>query len=46
MRDGSGGGAHAFMTKSATQGLTLVHFSDQLEPFLTQNIPDTPPDAP
>jgi hypothetical protein len=25
------------------QGLTLVHFSAQLEPFLTQNTPRTPP---
>jgi len=24
------------------QGLTLVHFSAQLEPFLTQNIPYSP----
>jgi hypothetical protein len=25
------------------QGLTLVHFPAQLEPFLTQSIPYTPP---
>jgi len=28
------------------QGLTLVHFSAQLEPFLTQNTPFTPPNPP
>ena len=28
---------------TADQGLTLVPFSAQLEPFLTQNTPQTPP---
>jgi hypothetical protein len=28
------------------QGLTLVHFSAQPEPFLTQNTPQTPPETP
>jgi len=28
------------------QGLTLIHFSAQPEPFLTQNAPCTPPDNP
>jgi hypothetical protein len=27
------------------QELTLVHFSAQPEPFLTQNTPETPPDT-
>jgi hypothetical protein len=27
------------------QGLTLVHFSAQTEPFLAQNTPSTPPDT-
>jgi senataxin len=30
----------------ARQGITLVHFSAQLEPFLTQNTPQTPPNEP
>ena len=28
------------------QGLTLVHFSAQPQPFLTQNTPYTPPTTP
>ena len=28
------------------QGLTLVHYSAQLEPFLTPNTPQTPSDTP
>jgi peptidase E len=28
------------------QGLTLVHFSGQPEPFLTQSTPYTPPNTP
>jgi hypothetical protein len=31
---------------SGGQVLTLVHFSAQLEPFLTQNTPSTPPNNP
>ena len=30
-------------TAATGQGLTLVHFSAQLEPFLTQTHPDHPP---
>ena len=37
----SGGNA----SSTCGQGLTLVHFSAQLEPFLTQNTPQTLPDA-
>jgi len=33
-------------TTSRRQGLTLVHFSAQPEPFLTQHAPHTPPDTP
>jgi len=31
---------------ASEQGLTLVNFSAQLEPFLTQNTPRTPPNTP
>jgi hypothetical protein len=33
-------------TAARRQGLTLVHFSAQLEPFLAQNAPETPPHTP
>ena len=31
---------------ASIQGLTLVHFSAQLEPLLTENTPYTPPNIP
>jgi hypothetical protein len=34
------------LASPARQGLTLVHFSAQPEPFLPQNIPQTPPYTP
>jgi hypothetical protein len=41
-----GGGGHTAHEVSARlQGLTLVHFSAQPEPFLTQNASQTPPSA-
>jgi len=33
-------------TPTVTEGLTLVHVSAQLEPFLTQNTPEGPPKNP
>jgi len=33
-------------TMTLTQGLTLVHFLAQPEPFLTQNEPCEPPNTP
>ena len=34
------------LTNGPGQGLTLVHFSAQLEPYLTQNTPYTSPNTP
>jgi len=34
-----------FETRIDRQGLTLVHFSAQPEPFLTRNTPQIPPNA-
>jgi hypothetical protein len=34
------------LCRTFSQGLTLVHFSAQSEPFPTQNTPETPPDTP
>jgi len=36
----------ALLLVSHHEGLTLVHFSAQPEPFLTQNTPQTPPATP
>jgi len=38
--------AHGEVDTCHRQGLTLVHFSDQPEPLLTQNTPQTSPDTP
>jgi len=36
----------AFMPRVTNQGLTLVHFSAQPEPYLTRNATCTPPNTP
>jgi dsDNA-specific endonuclease/ATPase MutS2 len=36
----------ALETARRGQGLTLVHFTPQPEPFMTQNTPYTPPGTP
>ena len=33
-------------SEAVWQGLTIVHFSAQPEPFLTQNVPQLPPSIP
>jgi len=45
--DGRGRGVHQGGREAhGGQGLTLVHFSAQLEPFLTQSTPFLTPDTP
>jgi len=44
--DAAGGGETEFMLAEPRQGLTLVQFSAQPEPFLTQNTPNTPRNTP
>ena len=41
-KEGGAGGGELPRTDISGQGLTLVHFSDQVEPFLTRNTPYTP----